>query len=365
MANLLYGNQYFTTQLNVGGGIDASQTTGIIISDVSGVDTTKPGIALVNYSEPLNTTLCEWIEYSSINGSKELQGVIRGSEGFSAKSHDNEVTVAFPVSESHINRINNKLLGLDTGVILDQPQIKPRTTTEASSATPTINTDNTDMHTITALAADITSFTTNLSGTPVNGQKLIIRILDDGTARAITWGASFASRGATLPTTTTLSKITYVFLVWNSITSTWDCVNTVTEDSSSSGSSFLGYAAITSNFTTSSTGDVDVTGLTTTVNVPSGAKVKVTLFIGSMNCSASGVKSLKAILKDGSTAINESSYNYGTANSTYNYLFTVLYYGTPSAGSHTYKATVNQDAAGTITLTAGSSKPSFILVETV
>lgn len=114
MAQLLYLNQYFTTTLNVGGGIDNTQTTGIIITDVSGIDTTKPGIALINYSDPLNTTICEWIEYTSIDGSKELQGVTRGSEGFSAKSHDNGVSVAFPLSESHINRINAKLSGTDT-----------------------------------------------------------------------------------------------------------------------------------------------------------------------------------------------------------------------------------------------------------
>lgn len=100
----------------------------------------------------------------------------------------------------------------------------PRVTTITSSATPTINTDNCDVVTITALAAAITSFTTNLSGTPVEGQKLIIRILDNGTARAITWGASFASRGATLPTTTVLSKYLYVGLIYNDVTNTWDCV---------------------------------------------------------------------------------------------------------------------------------------------
>lgn len=103
-------------------------------------------------------------------------------------------------------------------------RINPRTTTETSSATPTINTDNTDIHTITALAAAITSFTTNLSGTPVNGQKLTIRIKDNGTARAITWGASFVSRGATLPTTTVLGKYVYVGFIYNSTASVWDCV---------------------------------------------------------------------------------------------------------------------------------------------
>jgi len=106
---------------------------------------------------------------------------------------------------------------------------KQRVNTVASSATPSINTDTTDMFTITALAVAITSMTTNLSGTPNNGQKLVIRFKDDGTGRAITWGASFASRGATLLATTTANKVSYVGLIWNSTASTWDCVATVTE----------------------------------------------------------------------------------------------------------------------------------------
>jgi len=106
---------------------------------------------------------------------------------------------------------------------------KPITATVASNATPTINTDVTDIFTITALAVAITSFTTNLSGTPVNGDKLTIRIKDDGTARAIAWGASFASRGATLPTTTVLGKYLYVGFIYNSTASVWDCVAVVNE----------------------------------------------------------------------------------------------------------------------------------------
>lgn len=106
MAQLLYANQYFLTTLNVGGGITDSATTGIVLADVSGVDTTKPGMALINYADPLNTTICEWVEYTSINGSKELVGVTRGSQGFSAKSHSNGVSIAFPFTEDHINRLN-------------------------------------------------------------------------------------------------------------------------------------------------------------------------------------------------------------------------------------------------------------------
>lgn len=99
----------------------------------------------------------------------------------------------------------------------------------ASSDTPSVNVDTTDEFTITALKEAITSFTTNLSGTPVNGQKLIIRIKDDGTARAITWGDSFVSIGADLPTTTTAGKYMYVGLIYNSTEAVWDCVAVVEE----------------------------------------------------------------------------------------------------------------------------------------
>lgn len=103
-------------------------------------------------------------------------------------------------------------------------RVTPRVGSTGSSATPTINTDDYDTYSITALAANITSFTTNLSGTPTNFQKLIIRIKDDGTSRTIAWGASFASRGAVLPTATTISKVLSVGLIYNTVTSTWDCI---------------------------------------------------------------------------------------------------------------------------------------------
>lgn len=103
-------------------------------------------------------------------------------------------------------------------------RITPRVNTVTSSATPTVNSDTTDIFTITALAAAITSMTTNLSGTPTVGQKLEFRIKDDGTARAITWGASFAARGVALPTTTVISKYLRVLFEWNDVTTTWDCI---------------------------------------------------------------------------------------------------------------------------------------------
>lgn len=103
---LKYLNQYILAALNVGGGIDNSQTTGIVLQSVTGLDITKAGVALLTYADPINTSTAEWITYTSINGSNELQGVVRGAEGFSAKAHLNQAVVAFPLSESHINDLN-------------------------------------------------------------------------------------------------------------------------------------------------------------------------------------------------------------------------------------------------------------------
>lgn len=116
------------------------------------------------------------------------------------------------------------IVGTTDTQTLTNKRVTPRVSTTTSSATPTINTDNVDIFGLTAQAVDITSFTTNLTGTPTNGQKLWIYIV--GTAsRAITWGASFESSGlVTLPATTNSTTRLDVGFVWNAATSKWRCV---------------------------------------------------------------------------------------------------------------------------------------------
>jgi len=104
-------------------------------------------------------------------------------------------------------------------------RIRSRVSTTTSSATPTINTDNVDVFGLTAQTVDITSFTTNLSGTPTDGQRLLIYIVGTA-ARAITWGASFEASTVPLPTTTVSTNRLDVGFVWNAATSKWRCVAT-------------------------------------------------------------------------------------------------------------------------------------------
>lgn len=118
------------------------------------------------------------------------------------------------------------LVGRTTTDTLTNKRITQRVGTTTSSATPTINTDNVDYYSLTALAVAITSFTTNLSGTPTDGQTLWISITDNGTARAIAWGASFEASGTVpLPTTTVLGVRLDVGFVWHADSvNKWRCV---------------------------------------------------------------------------------------------------------------------------------------------
>ena len=96
-----------------------------------------------------------------------------------------------------------------------------RVVTVTQSATPAINTNNGDIFEITGLAQAITSLTTNLTGNPVSGDMFELRITDNGTARAITAGASFGSSTVALPTTTVISTMLRILFQYDTV---WRCV---------------------------------------------------------------------------------------------------------------------------------------------
>ena len=102
-------------------------------------------------------------------------------------------------------------------------RITKRVGTEASSATSTPTADSVDMWTVTALAAaDVIAAPT---GTPTDGQTLLMRIKDNGTARALSFNAIYRfSSDLAAPTTTVLGKTLYLGFIYNSADSKWDCI---------------------------------------------------------------------------------------------------------------------------------------------
>ena len=100
--------------------------------------------------------------------------------------------------------------------------ITKRILSVTQSATPAINTNNGDIMQMTGLAQAITSMTSSLTGSPAAGAMFMLQITDNGTARAITWGASF--EGSTLPTTTVISTMLRVLFQRNNANTVWDCI---------------------------------------------------------------------------------------------------------------------------------------------
>jgi hypothetical protein len=110
---------------------------------------------------------------------------------------------------------------------LSSTRINPRvtSTTSASSLTPSVATA--DVYAYTALAAGLTINAP--TGTPVDGNKLIFRFLDNGTTRTLTWNATYTVIGTTLPTATTANKMVYVGCIYNAANTRWDVVAVATQ----------------------------------------------------------------------------------------------------------------------------------------
>lgn len=100
----------------------------------------------------------------------------------------------------------------------------PRVISITSSATPAPNADVTDVFQVTALATAITTFT-NPSGSPAKGQRLTIRIIDNGTGRAITWGTKYKGGTPALPTTTVANHHHIIQFLYEATSANWDAVS--------------------------------------------------------------------------------------------------------------------------------------------
>lgn len=112
------------------------------------------------------------------------------------------------------------IVGRATTDTLTNKRITQRIGTTASSATPTPDADAHDQYNVTALAAGATFGAP--TGTPTDGQKLVMRIKDNGTARSLAFNAIYRAVGVTLPSTTTISKTQYVGAVYNAADTKWD-----------------------------------------------------------------------------------------------------------------------------------------------
>jgi hypothetical protein len=147
----------------------------------------------------------------------------------------NSLTIGTGLTGSSYNGSDAVTIEIDSTVTtntgsqtLTNKRVNPRVGNNGATLTGTINinADLFDQFNIMGITDAITISAP--TGTPVDGQKLMIRIEDAGAAEPITWttGTSNSYRviGSTLPTTTTAGKTIYVGCIYNAADVFWDVI---------------------------------------------------------------------------------------------------------------------------------------------
>jgi len=129
----------------------------------------------------------------------------------------------------------------------------------------------------------------------------------------------------------------------------------------------LGYAQSTSNFSASPGAGTyaDVTNLSVTVTVPSGSRnVEIDAFSPSIQTTAAAPNTLTWAIRENTTELNKTVFQLSTAS--YNFSgYCKAYIPAPSAGSHTYKVSMQVSAANTVQTIVSATAPAFILVKAI
>lgn len=205
--------------LNVTSGVSLSTTRNLIVPTID-----KP------YIIENNTTGGQSIVVKTSAGS----GVtVPNGKKVMVYANSTDVVAAFTSIASGVTVIGaGTLVDTTSTQTLTNKAITPRVNSTASVTSPLAwDSDDYDIYAITAQAGALTINAD--AGTPTNGQKIIFRIKDNGTARALTWttgtSKSFQAVGITLPTTTVINKTTYVGCIYNAADDRWDAVATVTQ----------------------------------------------------------------------------------------------------------------------------------------
>ena len=166
-----------------------------------------------------NTNQIQLQKDTIVSGSIIQGGVTDTGEGLqgTSLSIDGDVTLG-----GIVDATPTKALGLNASdEVISYAVNVPRVTSVTSTTTLTVDSSTTDQAVITAQSGNLTI--ASPTGSPVDGQKLIIRVKAVGTS-VITWNAIFRQIGTTLPTPTTAGKTIYVACIYNSLDTKWDVV---------------------------------------------------------------------------------------------------------------------------------------------
>jgi len=220
------GSAIITGSLNVTGSIT---TVGTITATTLVVQTITSSIEYSSGSNIFGSKSTDTQQFTGsvgITGSLTSNGntIITGSFTiFSGSLIDFQVTDGGTKQGNSATDIHNVTGSLIISGSITGSRINPRAFTTASTSTFTPDVNIGDIFTITAQTSSL--ILANPIGTPVEGQKIIIRIKDNGTARALITGSQYrASTDLAFPLSSSLNKTLYLGLIYNSTDTKWDLI---------------------------------------------------------------------------------------------------------------------------------------------
>jgi hypothetical protein len=198
--------------LNASGNLGIGTSTPLVKFDVKGTTDTHVGIDASGIDEVIIVAFDD-------------SGIRTPNLSYAAASHK------FLINTTERMRLDATGLAV-TGALsattnINSTRINPRATSAASTATLTPDISSFDQNSLTARAVGLTVAAP--TGTPLDGNKLILRILDNGTSQTITWNATYTVIGTTLPTATTINKMIYVGCIYNAANTRWDVIAVTTQ----------------------------------------------------------------------------------------------------------------------------------------
>jgi hypothetical protein len=216
----------------ISGSVANPSTTPAITLDISGLDATKIGNGSVTSAEFQYLSGVTSDIQTQLNAKQASDADLTTIAGLTATTDNFIVSVSSAwasrtpaqvkttLSLDNVSNTSDATKNSATATLTNK-RITERVITTADDATAVIDVDVTDQYQLTAMANATTISTT---GTPTAGQKLIIRLLDNGTSRGLTWDSVFRAVGVTLPTATTVNKTVYIGCIYNLTDTKWDAV---------------------------------------------------------------------------------------------------------------------------------------------
>jgi hypothetical protein len=200
--------------------LEASSTATTLASSIRGSGTYLPRAFNVNGTESLRLLTTGAVSFGASGTAYGTSGQVLTSQGNAAPTWTTLTSSQWVTSGLNIY--------YTTGAVIDT-RINPRSLA-AASATGTVTPASNTYDQVNYLLTGTVTFAVP-SGTPVNGQKLSIRLYAAST-QSVSWtttSTGYREIGTTLPSSVDAGKTVYVGCVWNSTDSFWDVVAVATQ----------------------------------------------------------------------------------------------------------------------------------------